>query len=77
VTKYDTAFALLRDQVDPAGFSKFLLEAPATFRALGEDMGVLSHAESYWRYRFPSEAPLLASADEMIDILEEYMLALD
>lgn len=77
VAEYDSAFALLRDQVDPAGFSRFLLAAPTAFRALGEDMGVLSHAASYWRYRFPGEAPLLATADELIDILEEYALALD
>jgi hypothetical protein len=77
VTEYDKAFALLRDQVDPAAFSKFLMAAPTAFRALGEDMGVLSHAASYWRYRFPGDAPLLARADELIDILEEYALALD
>jgi hypothetical protein len=77
VAKYDAAYALLRDQVDPAGFSRFLLEAPAAFRALGEDMGVLSHTASYWRYRFPGDTPLLAGADELTDILEEYALALD
>ena len=77
VEEYDQAFSLLRDQVDPAGFSKFLMEAPTVFRALGEDMGVLSHAASYWRYRFPEGEPLLASPDELTDILEEYALALD
>jgi hypothetical protein len=77
VTEYDQAFALLRDQIDPAGFSRFLMAAPTAFRALGEDMGVLSHAASYWRYRFPTDAPLLAQADELTDILEEYALALD
>jgi hypothetical protein len=77
VGEYDQAFAMLRDQVDPAAFSRFLMAAPTAFRALGEDMGILSHAASYWRYRFPREAPLLASADELTDILEEYALALD
>jgi hypothetical protein len=77
VTEYDDAFALLRDQIDPSAFSKFLMAAPTAFRALGEDLGVLSHAASYWRYRFPKDAPLLAAPDELIDILEEYALALD
>jgi hypothetical protein len=77
LAEYDEAFALLRDQIDPAGFTRFLMGAPSVFRALGEDIGVISHAASYWRYRFPSEEPLLASPDELIDILEEYALSLD
>jgi hypothetical protein len=75
--EYDEAFALLRDQIDPAAFSRFLMGAPTVFRALGEDIGLLSHAASYWRHRFPSDEPLLATPDELIDILEEYALALD
>jgi hypothetical protein len=77
VSEYDAAFAMLRDQVDPAAFSRFLMAAPNAFRSIGEDMGVLSHSASYWRYRFPSDAPLLAAADELTDILEEYALALE
>jgi hypothetical protein len=76
VAEYDAAFAMLRDQVDPAAFSRFLMSAPTAFRALGEDMGVLSHCSTYWRHRFPADAPLLAAPDELIDILEEYALAL-
>ena len=76
LTEYETAFALLRDQIDPAAFSRFLVEAPSAFRALGEDVGVLSHAASYWRLRFPPGDPLLAQADELIDLLEEYALAM-
>jgi hypothetical protein len=77
VSEYDDAFTLLRDQIDPAGFSRFLMGAPTAFRALGEDMGVLSHAASYWRYRFPADEPPLARPDELSDILEEYTLALE
>jgi hypothetical protein len=77
VAEYDAAFTLLRDQVDPAAFSKFLMGAPTAFRALGEDMGVLSHSTSYWRYRFPEDGPMLATPDELIDILEDFALALD
>lgn len=75
--EYDAAFGLLRDQIDPSAFARFLMEAPTVFRALGEDMGVLSHIASYWRFRFPADAPLLASADELTDILEDYAHALD
>jgi hypothetical protein len=74
--EYDAAYALLRDQADPAGFRAFLLQAPQVFRALGEDMGVLSHMASYWRYRFPADMPLLAAPDELADVLEEYALTL-
>ncbi len=40
-------------------------------------MGVLSHAVSYWRFRFPEDAPLLAAADELTDILEDFAQSLD
>lgn len=76
VQAYDEAYALLRDRIDPAGFCRFLLNAPASFRIVGEAMGVLSHAASYWRYRFPLDAPLLATPDELTDILEEYEFTL-
>ena len=76
LTEYETAFALLRDQVDPGAFSRFLIDAPGSFRAMGEDVGVLSHAASYWRLRFAPGDPMLATADELIDILEEYALSL-
>ena len=75
--EYDKAFGLLRDQIDPSAFARFLMGAPAVFRTLGEDMGVLSHIASYWRYRFPANAPLLAPADELTDILDEYAHILD
>ncbi|CAN7288593.1 hypothetical protein LJR225_001496 [Phenylobacterium sp. LjRoot225] len=75
--EYDQAFALLRDQIEPAAFSRFLIGAPGVFRALGEDMGLLSHAATYWRFRFPASEPLLATPDDLIDILEEFALALD
>jgi hypothetical protein len=75
--EYDVAFGLLRDQVDPSAFARFLMGAPAVFRTLGEDMGALSHVASYWRYRFPADAPLLAPADELTDILEDYAHLLD
>ena len=65
------AALLVMDAVFPA-----TLAADAAFRALGEDMGVLSHSASYWRYRFPAGEPLLAAPDELIDMLEEYALAL-
>lgn len=75
--EYDVAFGLLRDQIDPAAFARFLLGAPAVFRTLGEDMGVLAHIASYWRFRFPTDAPLLAPADELTDILDDYAHILD
>ncbi|CAN7389334.1 hypothetical protein LJR219_002378 [Phenylobacterium sp. LjRoot219] len=75
--EYDAAFDQLRDQTDPAAFARFLIGAPTVFRTLGEDMGVLSHIASYWRFRFPADAPLVAPTDELTDILDDYALALD
>jgi hypothetical protein len=77
LAEYDYAFALLRDQVEPAAFSRFLIGAPGVFLALGEDMGLLSHAATYWRFRFPDSEPLMATPDDLTDILEEFALALD
>ena len=77
LSEYETAFARLRDQTDPAAFSRFLIEAPGSFRGRGEDVGVLSHAATYWRLRFALGDPLLAYADELIDMLEEYAFSLD
>jgi hypothetical protein len=77
LAEYDEAYTLLSHQIDPAGFTRFLMGAPTVFRALGEDIGVISHAATYWRYRFPEGEPLLATPDELIDILEEYALSLD
>jgi len=75
--EYDAAFGLLRDQIDPSAFARFLMGAPAVFRTLGEDMGALSHIATYWRYRFPDAGLLLAPADELTDILEDYAHLLD
>jgi len=77
LTEYDEAYTLLSHQIDPAAFTRFLMGAPTLFRSLGEDIGVISHAATYWRYRFPDGEPLLASPDELIDILEEYALTLE
>lgn len=75
--EYDAAFARLSDQTDPAAFARFLIGAPTVFRALGEDLGVLSHIASYWRYRFAPDAPLVAPVEELSDILAEYARSLD
>jgi len=76
VQEYDDAFALLRDQIDPAGFSRFLLHAPVLFQGLGEDAGLLSHISSYWRFRFgaPDAA---AFPEELIELLEDFTSSLD
>lgn len=69
---YDNAFWSLVRHNQPSAFRDFLLESPRMFMSLGEAVGGLSHITSYWTYRFPKGAPLLANAEEMLEILQEF-----
>jgi hypothetical protein len=77
VARYDEAFAALRDRADPSNFSRFLLQAPSFFQAMGEHVGLLAHVVSYWGFRFSARDGLLAYPEELIDILDSFMLELD
>jgi len=69
---YDRAFDGLIDHGKPQGFREFLLRAPDMFLSLGERVGVLAHIASFWRYRFPQGAPLVADIDDAVDILQDF-----
>ena len=68
---YDAAYAALTREANPNAFRDFLLEAPATFRTLGEQLGVLQHIASYWAYRFGPGTPIIGP-EELADILMDF-----
>ena len=46
------------------------------FLGLGENVGVVSHIASYWRYRFPQGKKVDAPLDEVAAILQEFEVSL-
>lgn len=73
---YDNAFAGLTQRGEPKAFRNFLLDAPRMFLSLGEKVGAASHIASFWRYRFPVGRPPVASADEVVDIFQDFEASL-
>ncbi|MDR7115752.1 hypothetical protein [Caulobacter sp. BE254] len=69
---YDRAFDDLIDNGRPQAFREFLLRAPDMFLSLGEKVGVVAHIASFWRYRFPASAPLVADIEDAIDLLQDF-----
>jgi hypothetical protein len=72
LTVYDTSFADLVAHQAPKTFRDFLLSAPYMFLELGEKLGAISHIVSFWRYRFPPEAPSLVDAEELSAIFQDF-----
>jgi len=70
--QYDDAFAHLVEQENPSRLREFLLRAPPRFLALGEKIGIMSHIVSFWRYRFPQDAPKTVDARELSMILRDF-----
>lgn len=58
---------------EPAAFRGFLLQAPQLFLSVGEAISIITHIESFWRFRFPSDArtPVL-EAPEALEIFGEF-----
>ena len=73
---YDDAFGDLTQNSRPQAFRDFLLKAPAMFMSLGENVGVVSHIASYWRYRFPQGKKLMCPLEEAANILQEFEISL-
>ena len=69
---YDDSFAELVANRAPKMFRDFLLSAPFMFVELGEKMGTISHIASFWRYRFPRNAPLMVDAEELAAIFQDF-----
>lgn len=68
---YDEAYAGLTQQGNPAAFRDFLLEAPAMFSRLGDQLGAVQHIVSFWSFRFGPKSPPVG-VDELIDIFMDF-----
>jgi len=68
---YDDAYAGLTRDGNPIAFRDFLLEAPALFARLGDQLGAVQHIVSFWRFRFGPKAPPVG-VDELIDIFMDF-----
>ena len=69
---YDVAYNGLIRQGDGAGFRDFLLQAPARFSKLGEELAAVDHMVSFWQYRFPAARTSTASVDELATIFRDF-----
>jgi hypothetical protein len=68
---YDKAYAGLTQDGDPLLFRDFLLQAPAMFATLGEQLGAIQHIISFWNFRFGGSAHP-PTVDELIDIFMDF-----
>jgi hypothetical protein len=73
---YDDAYEALVRQDDATAFRDFLIHSPTMFLSLGEAVGGVSHVTSYWNYKLPRNAPVRATALELLDILHEFEASL-
>ena len=73
---YDEAYGRLVEDRDPAPFRQFLLRAPSLFDRVGEGLGAIQHVVSYWRFRFPLASRTPIEADDLRDMLDDYLQTL-
>ncbi len=69
---YDVAYNGLIKQGDGVGFRDFLLQAPARFSKLGEELAAVDHMVSFWQYRFPITRAPKVSVDELATIFRDF-----
>ncbi|MEQ8604396.1 MAG: hypothetical protein RIB45_13860 [Marivibrio sp.] len=58
---------------DAAALKDFLRDAPAIFNSIGPSISAVSHAVSYWTYRFRGDRILVCEASEFEDILMDFV----
>lgn len=72
---YETAYSALTNDGNPLAFKNFLLEAPALFEQLGEQIGAIEHIVSFSKHRFgPKSASI--TAEELMDVLMDFEMSL-
>jgi hypothetical protein len=69
---YDSAYVELTKNGNPLAFRDFLLKSPALFVEIGERLGVLQHLTSFCQFRFPPNKRATISAEELLDILNDF-----
>jgi predicted nucleic-acid-binding protein len=75
ISRYDDVYSSLVANQNPKAFCDFLLAAPPLFMDLGEMIGAIEHVVSYWKYRFPDDAPLMAEAEEVETIFQDFLMS--
>lgn len=73
---YEEAYAELTRKGQPQAFREFLVAAPDLFYDLGEQLGVIHHVVSFWRFRFPNGARAKVCAEELADLLADFEMSL-
>ncbi len=73
--KYDCAFAQLASG-DVGSFRQFLLQAPSLFMPIGEAVGVITHVESFWRFRFPGGLRAEMDGAEALEVMQDFEVTL-
>jgi hypothetical protein len=69
---YDVAYNGLVSRGDGQGFRDFLLQAPARFTQLGEELAAVDHIISFWQYRFPRRQSTTVAAEELANIFRDF-----
>ena len=69
---YDMAYNGLIKEGDGVGFRDFLLQAPARFSKLGEELAAVDHMVSFWQYRFPVSRKPTVTVDELATIFRDF-----
>jgi hypothetical protein len=69
---YNHAYRQLTVENNPVSFRDFLLEAPAMFLQIGEQLGAIQHVVSFWRYRMPKGKPRIIGFDELSDLFLDF-----
>ncbi len=70
---YETAYQSMTQTGKTKDFRDFLVKAPDYFNALGHRVAGLDHSVSYWTYRFGSDFAAAPSAEEIADILADFL----
>lgn len=76
---YDDAYDAMLRFSDPGKFKTFLLNGPALFVSLGEQVGLIDHFTSLWRFRHRSGSGAMSMfeyADFLVDIDQSISIAI-
>jgi hypothetical protein len=73
---YDRAFTSLTEKQQADGFSSFLIQGSRLFVELGDRIGRLEHAVSFWNDRFGGERMTNLSPEDVLDGIRDLLQAL-
>ncbi len=73
---YDRAFAALTEKQQPDAFTSFLVQGSRLFVELGDRIGRLEHAVSFWNDRFGGERLGAQSPEDVLDGIRDLLQAL-